>query len=492
MPKLNQMPLVSCIMPTRNRRPFVPQAVQYFLRQDYPRRELIIVDDGDDEVRDLVPRAARIRYLRPGHKITIGAKRNLACATAKGTVILHWDDDDWMADWRISYQVTHLLRREADVCGLHKLFFYDISSGQTWLYVYSHPKGIPWLSGSTMCYTKAFWQANPFLNINVGEDTRFVRSKRPKQIVTLPKSTFLVALIHPGNTSPKRAGDGWYTYPTAKARQLMGQDWHFYASLQPHMQDPHRLRRAPGISAQAPGRMPLVSCVMATYNRRHLLPRAIQYFLRQDYANRELLILDDGTDCVSDLIPGDPRIRYFRLPKKHSLGVKRNLGCGAADGEIVIFWDDDDWYAPNRITYQVTPIVDRQADMTALDNSLLFCLPTRQFWTCTTKLHERMFLYGVVGGTLAFRKALWSQGTRFPDYSLAEESAFIKEAVCRGARLQKLANRGVFVYVRHEANTWKFEAGEFLDRNGWRRVGPPPFIPERDLQFYGVSRKVNP
>lgn len=47
---------ISCLMPTYNRRAFVPQAVDYFLRQDYPSRELIVVDDGTDPVEDLIPR----------------------------------------------------------------------------------------------------------------------------------------------------------------------------------------------------------------------------------------------------------------------------------------------------------------------------------------------------------------------------------------------------------------------------------------------------
>ena len=44
---LNQ-PLVSCIMPTRNRRFFIKQSIKYFLNQDYANKELIIIDDGDD------------------------------------------------------------------------------------------------------------------------------------------------------------------------------------------------------------------------------------------------------------------------------------------------------------------------------------------------------------------------------------------------------------------------------------------------------------
>jgi hypothetical protein len=43
-----ELPLVSCIMPTNNRRTFVPKAIEFFLRQDYPNRQLIIIDDGSD------------------------------------------------------------------------------------------------------------------------------------------------------------------------------------------------------------------------------------------------------------------------------------------------------------------------------------------------------------------------------------------------------------------------------------------------------------
>ena len=42
--------LVSCVMPTRDRRPFALQAVRYFLRQDFPTRELLVLDDGSDDL----------------------------------------------------------------------------------------------------------------------------------------------------------------------------------------------------------------------------------------------------------------------------------------------------------------------------------------------------------------------------------------------------------------------------------------------------------
>ena len=473
------MKLVSCIMPTYNRRRFVPQAIEYFLRQDYPDKELIIVDDGTDSVADFVPDNAGIRYIRLDRKRTIGAKRNLACKAAKGEIIVHWDDDDWMAPWRLTYQVESLLKAGADICGLDKVFFYDATHNRSWQYIY--PKASrAWVCGGTLCYTKSHWQRHPFPDINIGEDNRFVWANHSQKVVTLADNRFYVGIVHSENTSPKRTGDRrWQVHPIEEIQTLINGDLSFYTdSPQQDGREVLDLRND----------LPLVSCIMPTYNRRHFVPQAIKYFLRQDYPNRELIIVDDGTDVIADLIPEDSRIRYIQRPKKQSIGAKRNLACETANGEIIVFWDDDDWYAASRISYQVEPLLAGTADVTGLDRGLLLCLPTKQFWACTPELHARMFVHAVIGGTLTFWKKFWHQGLRFRNLSLAEDAAFLKALIGRGARLEKLSNTDVFVYLRHDTNSWRFTPGNFLGRKGWQQVELPSFIPKSDLEFYVGER----
>jgi hypothetical protein len=62
---MTPIPQISCLMPTADRRAFVPLAIRYFLAQDYPEKELIIVDDGADSVADLVPDDAAYSRLKP-------------------------------------------------------------------------------------------------------------------------------------------------------------------------------------------------------------------------------------------------------------------------------------------------------------------------------------------------------------------------------------------------------------------------------------------
>jgi predicted O-methyltransferase YrrM len=226
------VPLVSCIMPTANRRVFAAQAMRYFQRQDYPNRELIILDDGDQELADLIPPDIRIRYVRMDQKSTMGTKHNFACELARGEVIVHWDDDDWMADWRLSYQVETLRAHPVNtVCGLTRLFFYDPTADRAWEYVYPF-KNRPWVAGGTFCYRREFWQAHRFPDMNEGADTVFVWGLRDAAILAHMRHDFYVGIVHAGNTSPKRTHErAYHPVSTRTVCGLLAGDCSFYHGL---------------------------------------------------------------------------------------------------------------------------------------------------------------------------------------------------------------------------------------------------------------------
>src|SRR6266852_1533657 len=224
----NQL-LVSCIMPTADRRRFVSQAIRNFQAQDYCNKELVVLDDGQDSVADLMPDAPQVRYVRIDEKQTLGAKRNECVKTSRGDLIMHWDDDDWSAPHRIRYQVQVLLQQEAEVCGLREMLFYDLSSGQTWLYAYP-ASNRSWLAGGSLLYTRAFWQRAPFPSVQVGEDARFVWSQSKPKLAVLPDYRFYIAMIHSSNTSPKVcSGSYWSRWPE-DPRLIMGDALDLYRS----------------------------------------------------------------------------------------------------------------------------------------------------------------------------------------------------------------------------------------------------------------------
>lgn len=103
---------------------------------------------------------------------------------------------------------------------------------------------------------------------------------------------------------------------------------------------------------------PTVSVIIPTYNRAHLVGRAIQSVLNQTYKDFELIIVDDGsTDNTEDIIKKyqkkDERIKYIRRKKNKGGSVARNTGINAAIGEYIAFLDSDDEWLTEKLERQM-------------------------------------------------------------------------------------------------------------------------------------------
>ncbi len=453
--------LATCITPTCDRRAFIPRAIDAFLAQDIDDLELVILDDGADAERDCVPEHPRIRYLRHAGRLTVGAKRNALCREARGEFIVHWDDDDWYPPWRVRVQLEALRARGADACGSRTIYFHDRASGCAWRYEYRGADG--YVTGTTLAYRRAFWERNPFAEIQVGEDTRFVRAVPRGRLVDLAEPSLCVASIHARNVSPKHPGGSAWTRVDP-------------ATL------PHAMSTPRGAAETT--MTPRVSCIMPTANRRPFVAIALDLFSAQTWPDRELVVVDDGDDPVGDLCEGVDGVRYVRLEQRATIGAKRNVACERSTGELIAHWDDDDWYGPERLRRQAEPIALGRADITGLTNRFTLSVADGAFWDVSERLHGRMFVGDVHGGTLVFRKSLLDRGDRYPASNIAEDAALIRALSARGARLERVENDGHFVYVRHGRNAWRFEAGSFLDASGWRRVEAPRSIPANLVERY--------
>jgi len=93
-------------------------------------------------------------------------------------------------------------------------------------------------------------------------------------------------------------------------------------------------------------RAPLFSVVIATYNRRALVVRAVASVLAQTFPDYELIVVDDGSDDgTADVLRGyGDRVRVIRQSNQGP-GAARNRGIAAAEGKYIAFLDSDDlWY----------------------------------------------------------------------------------------------------------------------------------------------------
>jgi glycosyltransferase involved in cell wall biosynthesis len=199
------------------------------------------------------------------------------------------------------------------------------------------------------------------------------------------------------------------------------------------------------------GYFPFVSVCTPTFNRRPFIEMMFQCFRNQTYPKdrMEWIIVDDGTDKISDLIYASniPQIKYVALDKKVSLGEKRNIMHKHIKGSIVVYMDDDDYYPPERVQHAVSRLMEVPSALCAGSSEMYIYF----------KHINKMYQSGpfspthATAATFAFRAELLKQTQFDNNAALAEEKAFLKNYTIPFVQLDSLKTILVF---SHDQNTF--------------------------------------
>lgn len=100
----------------------------------------------------------------------------------------------------------------------------------------------------------------------------------------------------------------------------------------------------------------LVSIIIPTFNRAHLIGETLKSIQNQSYTNWECVVIDDhstdGTkEVMNSFIQKDNRFRYYNKPSTKLKGPNssRNYGFEKANGDLIYFFDSDDFLKPNAL-----------------------------------------------------------------------------------------------------------------------------------------------
>lgn len=106
--------------------------------------------------------------------------------------------------------------------------------------------------------------------------------------------------------------------------------------------------------------MKLVSVIIPTYNREHVITRAVDSVLAQTFQDFELLIVDDGSrDGTHERLTAyGNRITYL-YQENHGVSHARNTGIRASAGEFVAFLDSDDVWMPDKLEHQIAAMMSQ-------------------------------------------------------------------------------------------------------------------------------------
>lgn len=195
--------------------------------------------------------------------------------------------------------------------------------------------------------------------------------------------------------------------------------------------------------------LPFVSICTPTFNRRPFIPYTIKCIENQDYPKDKIewIIIDDGTDKIEDLVKDLSYVKYFQYDKKMSLGEKRNLMHTKSKGEILVYFDDDDFYPHNRVSHAVE---------TLINNPNALCSGSSEIFIYFKHI-KKVYKFGPYGpnhataGTFAFKRKLLEISKYDDNAAIAEEKQFLKNYTIPFVQLDPMKTILVF---SHDHNTF--------------------------------------
>jgi glycosyltransferase involved in cell wall biosynthesis len=197
-------PFVSVCTPTYNRRKFLPFLIKNFKAQTYPKQliEWIVIDDGEDCVRDLFEGVECVKYFRYETKMKLGRKRNLMHEKCKGEILVYMDDDDYYPPERINHAVNRLRSRPgALAAGSSRMYIYFKHIDKIWHFG-------PYGPNHSTAGTFAFWrillnQTSYDDEKDMAEEKGFLKNYTIPFVQLDPLKTILV-FSHDNNTFDKK------------------------------------------------------------------------------------------------------------------------------------------------------------------------------------------------------------------------------------------------------------------------------------------------
>lgn len=220
---------------------------------------------------------------------------------------------------------------------------------------------------------------------------------------------------------------------------------------------------------------PFVSVLTPTYNRAHCMKRMVACYKAQTYPKdrMEWIVLDDSADPEATRTAflaetkGLPNIRFLQLPEKHTVGAKRNMLNNAAKGEILVSWDDDDYYPPDRVAHVVKKFAQTPSASIAGSSQLfLYFTERKEIWQIGP-YHAKH----ATNGTMATR-ASYAKSHRYDEtVTFAEEASFTDQWAHPILQLDPMK---VMLVMCSKDNT--FDKEKLLD-------GTNPFVKKTSLKI---------
>ncbi|HQH42767.1 MAG TPA: glycosyltransferase [Syntrophorhabdaceae bacterium] len=110
----------------------------------------------------------------------------------------------------------------------------------------------------------------------------------------------------------------------------------------------------------------MVSVIITTYNRKKFLFHAVNSVIQQDFQDKEIIVVDDGSVDKSYEIVKDLPVRYVWKPNG-GISSARNAGIRLSRGDYIAFLDVDDLWLKNKLSIQMEAMIEKDYPVSYTD-----------------------------------------------------------------------------------------------------------------------------
>lgn len=393
---MENMPLVSIVIPVYNGEKYMREAIDSALGQTYPNIEVIVVNDGSIDRTDEIAKSygERIRYFKKENG-GVSTALNLAIENMRGEYFSWLSHDDAYFPEKIEANLTALRKENS----LTRIVYSD------WNMVDQHSEFITTASAK-LAHRNADFEFGLFPIVRgvihgctllihkshferVGAFDENLRTTQDYELwLKMFKDQRLIYLSTPlvrgrthekqtGNTSKKTLPEGeelWTRmFQSLTNEELVvigGSQRHFWIYQAPFMVNvtPYKeageyaYERLKDITNKMENGK--VSIIIPFYNRQDILPLCIKSVQNQTYQNWELLLINDGsTESLDDLrkiADLDDRIKLLNHTTNKGVSAARNTGLEHATGTFLAFLDSDDRWVPEKLEKQLKFMLENE------------------------------------------------------------------------------------------------------------------------------------
>lgn len=256
---------------------------------------------------------------------------------------------------------------------------------------------------------------------------------------------------------------------------------------------------------------PLVSIIIPTFNRSHLLGNTLDSVIAQTYTNWECIIVDDGSnDDIEEIInlyyKKDHRIKFYKRPQTKKKGASscRNFGLEKSNGYYIQFLDSDDLISEEKLVNQVKLLEEDSL------NSLATCkwgrfkndLNDAEIYhnlKSYNNFNEPLDLINALANSLGFfplhtyliRKSIITKSGYWNEYlSLNDDAEFMLRVITISHKICFASNCVAFYRLPQNNNLSSYsDEGKVIDAiNSWKLIEANLKIRFKKEGFYFLER----